>query len=55
MLFAGNQYYPSGGTDDLVAMSDSIDELREKLEEYGKEWHGCDWWHIWDCEKEEEV
>lgn len=43
-LFAGSDYYPSGGYHDLRAKSQNIDELRDLMK---KQFNGrFDWWHI---------
>lgn len=45
MLFAGWDYYPSGGMRDFVGSYDTFDEAREDaLGMTG------DWWHILDIE-----
>ena len=43
-LFAGSNYYPSGGYNDLRAKSQSIDELRDLMKKQFKD--RFDWWHI---------
>ena len=39
LLFAGDDYYPVGGFDDLVGSFDCIEDARSKGE-------GYEWWHI---------
>lgn len=54
-LFFGDDHYPGGGFEDFIAASDSIDELRERVEmgsenccgEAGFDPRG-QWWHIID-------
>lgn len=43
LLFAGDQYYPSGGWHDLSGEFDSIEEAEEYVFERGYEW-----WHVVD-------
>lgn len=45
MLFAGYNYYPSGGMNDFRGHI-SLSELHEKLDELKSE--GYDWWHTSD-------
>lgn len=50
-LFAGSNYYPSGGMDDFVASSDSKDELYDKADEktsWDPSRYEYDWYHILD-------
>lgn len=46
-IFAGEDYYPCGGINDLIGSAASIDEAMEKLASgsYG-------WWHIVDSNLE---
>jgi len=46
-LFAGDNFYPLGGVDDVVLTSDNLEDCRKKAFTggYGKEY---DWWHILD-------
>lgn len=46
LLFAGDQYYPSGGWHDLSGEFDSIEEAEEYVFERGYEW-----WHVVDREE----
>lgn len=48
ILFAGVEYYPLGGFNDVKGWSDSIDSLRDSEALKAKD---IDWWHIYDTEK----
>lgn len=45
LLFAYNSYYPSGGMDDCVFMSNDWDEVKEKWKKLDQE-HA----HVYDCQ-----
>lgn len=45
MLFAGSEYYPSGGMDDLKGTFDTVEEAT--AEGYAKRY---DWFHVVDRE-----
>jgi hypothetical protein len=51
LLFAGCQYYPSGGWDDFKGSFDTIDEAKEQIKILDIE----DWWHIVDLDNLERV
>lgn len=44
MLFAGHDYYPKGGMDDLV---DSFDTMSEAIQHV----QNVDWWHVLDTQR----
>ena len=62
IVFAGAQYYPSGGAGDIHAVCDTLEEARQILakavevpgyydpdaEDYDR-YNVCDWGHILDC------
>lgn len=41
-LFIGSDYYPEGGANDLQAMGDTLEGVKEQIPS------GYDWWHIMD-------
>jgi hypothetical protein len=49
-LFAGDNYYPVGGMEDLVGTFSTIDEARVEAEAgetiYAEYVRKYDWWHI---------
>lgn len=52
-LFAGQYYYAQGGAHDLIASSDSIDDLNKQIP--NEDDCADDWWHIYDSETKEIV
>ncbi|AEO97079.1 hypothetical protein CPTAKMNP4_131 [Salmonella phage vB_SenM-AKM_NP4] len=50
LLFGGDNYYPAGGYNDLIATAFSEDELRELIEENQKKpkhsFYHAKWWQI---------
>lgn len=48
LLFAGDNYYPRGGYDDLIAYAETEDELRQIIEDNKSKRFGdsFDWWQI---------
>jgi hypothetical protein len=58
-LFAGRQYYPSGGWDDFEGSYDSVDEAKTTLIATrpgdGRKYSRIDWWHVVDSETGERV
>ena len=50
VLFAGSDYYPSGGWKDFRAMFDSVEEARQEVQHTDE-----DWWHIVDLTTGEEI
>lgn len=40
-IFAGNNYYPSGGANDCIGCTTSMEEALERVAQTD-----CDWWHI---------
>lgn len=50
MLFAGDDYYPSGGMNDLVGEFESLDEIPQKLNE--SNFGLYDWAHIYDVKED---
>lgn len=46
-LFAGENYYPSGGFGDFRKDADNIEELKEV---FFNEFKWCDWCHILDTQ-----
>lgn len=48
LLFAGDNYYPCGGYDDLIAYAETEDELRQIIEDNKSKRFGdsFDWWQI---------
>lgn len=57
MLFAGNTYYPSGGAEDLIALSDNQEELVTEglLRVFDPLDGDLDWWHVYDMEARQVV
>lgn len=56
MLFIGEDYYPMGGANDLIATFDNIDEAESYVEslidKHDTELPDINWWHIFslsDC------
>ena len=51
MVFYGDEYYPSGGVEDLIGFSDTIECSREIAQiKKEKEWPHCDkddWHYAW--------
>ena len=45
LLFAGSDFYPMGGWEDLIGTSDDLNKLAEKARERHR-----DWYHIVDTE-----
>ena len=56
LVFAGNHYYPQGGTNDLVASFETLKEVEEFIYEnsYRHPIHGYkyDWIHYYDAKDE---
>jgi basic membrane lipoprotein Med (substrate-binding protein (PBP1-ABC) superfamily) len=55
LLFGGDYYYPSGGADDLISMSNNLDKLKDNALRrfYSGNWDiQIDWFHIYDVEKD---
>ena len=40
-IFAGTNYYPSGGANDCIGCTTSMEEALERVAQTD-----CDWWHI---------
>lgn len=58
LLFASEQYYPFGGSHDLIEVSDDLEELialGRRLIAVGRglivdeSLQSADWWHVYDC------
>jgi hypothetical protein len=49
-LFAGSNYYPSGGWGDFVKAAYTVDELKLTDHEIEENWY--DWCHIVDLDRE---
>ncbi len=47
LLFAGDDYYPQGGINDLVDFFDTVELAKEKAERI-VEINNYDWYHIYD-------
>lgn len=54
LLFAGHDYYPDGGIDDLRHQADTIDELKQYFKDNHRDISGhsytSNWGHIVDAE-----
>jgi hypothetical protein len=50
LIFAGSNYYPSGGWDDFRGSTDTLDEATS-IAKGGRH----DWWHVVDTHTETEV
>lgn len=48
LVFAGTDYYPSGGANDFIFATNDLEEARNKMAENIKE--GFEWSHIFDNE-----
>lgn len=53
MLFMGEYYYPLGGMNDFHIDGDTEQELRDKIKSTVEKDIYCEWWHIYDTEKNE--
>jgi hypothetical protein len=52
ILFAGFNYHPLGGANDILGTGDSIEDLQNSaILRYNPK----DWWHIYDTEEKEIV
>lgn len=49
LVFAGHNYYPSGGWDDFISSHSSLDEAIDAAKKE-KEMEAYDWWHVVDFE-----
>lgn len=48
LVFAGSDYYPSGGAEDFVSSYDSLGEARENFEIIQENACFLNWWHVVD-------
>jgi len=46
LLFAGSNYYPSGGWDDFRGEFNTLEEAREAAESSNFSFSKYDWWHV---------
>jgi hypothetical protein len=62
-LFAGDNYYPAGGSNDFVGYFETHQEAIDRADQLGTEWceyrdsdhlrcpkHSADWWHVAETE-----
>lgn len=48
LLFRYHHHYPEGGMNDLLCKFNSINELKQELNEYSSEWWNYDYYHLVD-------
>jgi hypothetical protein len=51
MVFAGLNYYPSGGMNDFVSSHETLEDAITAVQKLRR----ADWWHIFDLQADETV